>query len=100
RDASGILDDNLNTAVRKLRLALGDSAHRPRFIETVPKRGYRFLAPVLPRTADAAAAAANGEPPQQTTSRPRRRMVAAALSLALAVLVAVSLAVDALRLRQ
>lgn len=45
-DHSGILDDNLNTAVRKLRLALNDSAHRPRFIETVPKRGYRFIAPV------------------------------------------------------
>lgn len=46
RDESGILDDNLNTAVRKLRLVLDDSAHHPRFIETVPKRGYRFLAPV------------------------------------------------------
>lgn len=45
-DHSGILDDNLNTAVRKLRLALTDSAHHPRFIETVPKRGYRFLAAV------------------------------------------------------
>lgn len=44
-DRSGILDDNLNTAVRKLRLALDDSAHLPRFIETVPKRGYRFVAP-------------------------------------------------------
>ena len=45
-DHSGILDDNLNTAVRKLRLALNDSAHHPRYIETVPKRGYRFVAPV------------------------------------------------------
>jgi TolB-like protein/DNA-binding winged helix-turn-helix (wHTH) protein/Tfp pilus assembly protein PilF len=45
-DETGILDDNLNTAVRKLRLALNDSAHYPRFIETVPKRGYRFLGPV------------------------------------------------------
>lgn len=42
-DHTGILDDNLNTAVRKLRLALNDSAHHPRFIETVPKRGYRFV---------------------------------------------------------
>jgi len=42
-DESGILDDNLNTAVRKLRLALTDSAHHPRYIETVPKRGYRFV---------------------------------------------------------
>ncbi len=46
-DHTGVLDDNLNTAVRKLRLALNDSAHHPRFIETVPKRGYRFVAPVI-----------------------------------------------------
>lgn len=39
-------DDNLNHAVRKLREALGDSAGDPSFIRTVPKQGYRFLAPV------------------------------------------------------
>ena len=39
-------DDGLNTAVKKLRAALNDSADNPRFIETVPRRGYRFLAPV------------------------------------------------------
>jgi tetratricopeptide (TPR) repeat protein len=39
-------DDGLNTAIKKLRLALGDSADNPRFVETVPRRGYRFLAPV------------------------------------------------------
>jgi DNA-binding winged helix-turn-helix (wHTH) protein/tetratricopeptide (TPR) repeat protein len=36
----------LNSAVRKLRDALGDSAENPRFIETIPRRGYRFIAPV------------------------------------------------------
>jgi len=36
----------LNTAVRKLREALNDSADNPRFLETVPRRGYRFVAPV------------------------------------------------------
>ncbi len=36
----------LNTAVGKLRDALSDSAEKPRYIETVPRRGYRFLAPV------------------------------------------------------
>jgi Tol biopolymer transport system component/DNA-binding winged helix-turn-helix (wHTH) protein len=41
-------DDNLNAAVRKAREALGDSAESPRFIETVPRHGYRFLAPVEP----------------------------------------------------
>lgn len=39
-------DDGLNTAVRKLRTALGDAADNPRFLETVPRRGYRFVAPV------------------------------------------------------
>src|SRR5436190_17113140 len=39
-------DQGLNTAINKVRDALGDSAGSPRFIETVPRRGYRFLAPV------------------------------------------------------
>jgi TolB-like protein/tetratricopeptide (TPR) repeat protein len=39
-------DNLLNTAVAKLRNALGDSAGRPHFIETLPKRGYRFIAAV------------------------------------------------------
>ena len=39
-------DSSLNTAVKKLRVALGDSAVNPRFIETLPKRGYRFIAEV------------------------------------------------------
>ncbi len=39
-------DDGLNTAIKKLRAALNDSADNPRLIETVPRRGYRFLAPV------------------------------------------------------
>jgi DNA-binding winged helix-turn-helix (wHTH) protein len=36
----------LNTAIKKLRAAFGDQADNPRFIETIPRRGYRFLAPV------------------------------------------------------
>lgn len=39
-------DHGLNIAIAKLREALNDSAEHPRFIETLPKRGYRFLAPV------------------------------------------------------
>jgi TolB-like protein/DNA-binding winged helix-turn-helix (wHTH) protein/Flp pilus assembly protein TadD len=39
-------DTGLNTAVRKLRAALGDTADTPRYIETLPRRGYRFIAPV------------------------------------------------------
>jgi DNA-binding winged helix-turn-helix (wHTH) protein len=41
-------DDSLNTAVRKIRLALGDDAKNPRYIETVGRRGYRFVMPVRP----------------------------------------------------
>ena len=39
-------DDSLNHAVRKVRDALGDSAETPRFIKTIPRRGYQFIAPV------------------------------------------------------
>ena len=41
-------DHSLNTAVNKLREALGDSASSPRYVETLARRGYRFLAPVQP----------------------------------------------------
>jgi Tol biopolymer transport system component/DNA-binding winged helix-turn-helix (wHTH) protein len=39
-------DKGLNTAIKKLRQALGDSAETPIYIETLPRRGYRFLVPV------------------------------------------------------
>src|SRR5271167_2647702 len=39
-------DEGINTAIRKLRVAFGDLADNPRFIETLPRRGYRFVAPV------------------------------------------------------
>src|SRR5437763_4367191 len=39
-------DNSLNTAINKLRESLGDSADNPRFIETLPRRGYRFLLPI------------------------------------------------------
>ena len=40
-------DHGVNIAINKLRDALGDSAERPRFIETLPRRGYRWLAPIV-----------------------------------------------------
>ena len=52
-------DPGLNKAVNHLRDALGDSAESPRFIETLPKRGYRFIAPVD-------AAHPNGRSPKPT----------------------------------
>ncbi len=39
-------DHSLNTAISKIREALGDLADNPRFVETLPRRGYRFIAPV------------------------------------------------------
>src|SRR6185436_8332322 len=39
-------EHGLHAAIQRLRQALNDSADTPRFIETLPKRGYRFLAPV------------------------------------------------------
>ncbi len=56
-------DAALNTAVRKLREALNDSADNPRFLETVPRRGYRFVAP----------AALPPEPQAVASIRPRVR---------------------------
>ena len=51
-------EHGLNAAVKRLRDTLGDSADSPRFVETVPRRGYRFIAPAsvdgrssLPNTA-------------------------------------------------
>jgi len=61
-------DTGLNTAMRKLRSALGDDADTPRYIETLPRKGYRFighLTPVVappPVDAPAAAAAAGAVP--------------------------------------
>src|SRR5438445_978611 len=48
-------DHSLNTAINKLREALGDSASSPRYVETLARRGYRFLAPLERREAPARA---------------------------------------------
>jgi len=40
-------NEGIDTALKKLRFALGDSAQNPIFVETVPRRGYRFIAPVM-----------------------------------------------------
>ncbi len=61
-------DRGLNKAVNHLRDALGDSAAVPRFIETLPRKGYRFIAPVTSTGDDIEA----GPPPQ--APRPRRRL--------------------------
>lgn len=68
-------DHSLNTAVNKLREVLGDSATEPRFIETVARRGYRFVAELQPEQAPAAVPS-NGSPASLTSEhdlpRPHR----------------------------
>src|SRR5262250_2997232 len=51
-------DTGLNNAVKKLRDALADSAEEPRYVETLPRRGYRFIAQVE---------SSNGDLPSSTT---------------------------------
>jgi TolB-like protein/Tfp pilus assembly protein PilF len=46
-------EHSLNAAVKRLRAALGDDAENPRFVETLPRRGYRFIAPLAPVSAPA-----------------------------------------------
>ena len=50
------IDHNLNTAINKIREALDDSAESPRFVETLPRRGYRFISSVNRENANASAA--------------------------------------------
>ena len=57
-------DHSLNTAVNKIRDALGDSAQNPTFIETLHRRGYRFIAPVEP----------DGEPALSGSSGPAQEV--------------------------
>jgi TolB-like protein/DNA-binding winged helix-turn-helix (wHTH) protein/Tfp pilus assembly protein PilF len=61
-------DDGLNTAVRKIRDILGDSAEKPRYIETIPRRGYRFmgcLSDLRPAVLSSPAEESNDSPVQE-----------------------------------
>lgn len=58
-------EDSLNTAVNKLRKALDDESENPRFIETIPRRGYRFIAPIeIPSTSKPPAVASATRGPE------------------------------------
>ena len=61
-------DHSLNTAVNKLREALNDSADNPRFIQTIPRRGYRFIATI--ENVDSTAAAAKPEETRRLSVAP------------------------------
>ena len=54
-------DHGLNTAINQVRTALGDSAANPKFIQTLPRRGYRFIGPVQIVASEIAAASVGTE---------------------------------------
>ena len=81
-------DTGLNVVVNKLRQALGDSATSPRFVETIPRRGYRFLAPVTP--------VATADPPEAESRTPSERMAPGMWLRAIGALAAVPLLAGAL----
>lgn len=60
-------DHSLNTAINKVREALGDSASTPRYVETLARRGYRFIAPVQGAVASPQQ---NGTPVDATVAAP------------------------------
>src|SRR5262249_565004 len=84
-------DDGLNTSVKKIRDLLGDSAEQPRYVETIPKRGYRFVGhtalafPAHPAELPAASApqlvpaSAPTESPSQSPATRRPRYIALAV---------------------
>jgi Tol biopolymer transport system component/DNA-binding winged helix-turn-helix (wHTH) protein len=78
----GDVDHNLNIAINKIRETLGDSSENPRFVETLPRRGYRFIAPLeSPRTPAVAL-----PPAQPALGRDRKRKWILLAGAALAVL--------------
>ncbi|HXE89857.1 MAG TPA: LpqB family beta-propeller domain-containing protein [Terriglobales bacterium] len=83
-------DHSLNTAVKKLREALGDDADNPRFVETLHRRGYRFIAPVGGLAGNGSAAGAGMAPETAaqvpvTSGRTASEKVSPAIVLALLV---------------
>jgi TolB-like protein/DNA-binding winged helix-turn-helix (wHTH) protein/tetratricopeptide (TPR) repeat protein len=82
----GDFDVGLNSAVRRLRDALDDSAENPRFVETLPRRGYRFIGSITPSAADRAR-----EPETTAAAGPSRSRVRA-LWIAGALLAAATIA--------
>jgi DNA-binding winged helix-turn-helix (wHTH) protein len=80
-------DDGLNFCVRQLRLALGDDASKPRYVETLARRGYRFIASV----SRGAEPRAEQTRPQTMPGRPARKTVGGMIGILVAVIAAVLL---------
>jgi DNA-binding winged helix-turn-helix (wHTH) protein/tetratricopeptide (TPR) repeat protein len=75
-------DNSLNGIVRKLRVALGDDSETPRYIETLPRIGYRFIAPLrLPPGAELEPGLSSAPSAAPTPARPQRlRWIALAVA--------------------
>lgn len=84
------IDQALNTSIRKIRRALGDDAQAPRFVETLQRRGYRFIAPVeaIPAQQPAESLATPAEIPAQDTGARAGTWTRSALALVALLLVA------------
>jgi TolB-like protein/DNA-binding winged helix-turn-helix (wHTH) protein/Flp pilus assembly protein TadD len=79
-------DHSLHNAIARIREALADSAETPRYIETLPRRGYRFIAPVEREEAQAPPSSAESALPREVSvtprvSKPRAFVVTALLAL-------------------
>ncbi|HEV8316335.1 MAG TPA: LpqB family beta-propeller domain-containing protein [Vicinamibacterales bacterium] len=74
-------ENGLNTAANRLRIALGDSADKPRYIETLTRTGYRFIAPI---EVVAEPAVSNGDAPPRTMPRASMSTLIAAMALIVA----------------
>jgi len=84
------VDHNLNTAINKIREVLGDSAENPRFVETLPRRGYRFVGKLELSAPSAAKPVVTVEPDRALRSRQNWWNIAAgALAIALVTLATV-----------
>jgi Tol biopolymer transport system component/DNA-binding winged helix-turn-helix (wHTH) protein len=79
------VDHNLNTAINKIREALGDSAESPRFVETLPRRGYRFIGELKPPVPPVKEPIAGGRRSRQRWSK----IAAGALAIAVVALATV-----------
>jgi DNA-binding winged helix-turn-helix (wHTH) protein len=94
-------DQGLNFCIRQIRSALSDNADVPRFVETVPRRGYRFIAPVQTSGVSSTAATPVVELPstsEESVAAPRtpERHVPKRRLIGLTVMVAVALGLAAL----
>jgi DNA-binding winged helix-turn-helix (wHTH) protein/TolB-like protein len=86
-------DQSMNSCVKRIRVALGDSAEAPRYVETLPRIGYRFLQPVMEvREGDPPLPAARTAP-TAPNPRPRSRRIAAAVLAAVVAAVGITLTV-------